>query len=175
MQKPDFIVIILMDASGRVLLQHRDKHVTYAPNRWAFPGGQIEPGETPEQAARRELLEETGLMVTGSLTLFRRFVVCQGAGGRWRILEPTDEEIELPSDTVAAREGCIFYVLTSARQEDVVLGEGQAMQFVAISEALKLDLSDGVRYWLPTFLESEEYLRLPISDEQPAYSDPEMR
>ena len=29
---------------------------------WEFPGGKVEPGEEPEAAARRELLEETGLV-----------------------------------------------------------------------------------------------------------------
>ncbi|MET8204180.1 NUDIX domain-containing protein [Micromonospora taraxaci] len=33
---------------------------------WSLPGGHVEPGDTPEQAARRELLDETGL-ITGEL------------------------------------------------------------------------------------------------------------
>lgn len=33
---------------------------------WSVPGGWIEPGESPEAAAVREVLEETGLQVTGA-------------------------------------------------------------------------------------------------------------
>jgi 8-oxo-dGTP diphosphatase len=36
---------------------------------WSFPGGRIEPGETPAEAARRELAEETGLSVGGLVAL----------------------------------------------------------------------------------------------------------
>ena len=46
----------LFDECGRVLLQKRGDSCM-----WGFPGGAIEIGETPEQAAIRELKEETGL------------------------------------------------------------------------------------------------------------------
>jgi mutator protein MutT len=49
----------VFDESGRVLLQKRGDS-----NKWGFPGGAIELGETPEEAAIRELKEETGLDVT---------------------------------------------------------------------------------------------------------------
>ncbi|MFI1996020.1 NUDIX hydrolase [Actinoplanes sp. NPDC020271] len=52
--------IICVDADGRVLLLNWrdpiDGHLLWEP-----PGGGIDPGETPLQAARRELTEETGL------------------------------------------------------------------------------------------------------------------
>lgn len=46
----------LFDKDGKVLLQRRGDC-----NKWGFPGGAIELGETPEEAAVREFREETGL------------------------------------------------------------------------------------------------------------------
>ena len=51
--------VLLIDDRGWILLQLRDAHGAY-PYHWATVGGAIEPGETAEQAARRELREETG-------------------------------------------------------------------------------------------------------------------
>ena len=41
---------------------------------YAFPGGRVEPDETAEDAARRELLEETGL-TAGTLSLHREYLI----------------------------------------------------------------------------------------------------
>jgi len=50
---------LLVTPDGRYLMQHRDDvpHILL-PGHWACFGGAIEPGETPEVALRRELLEE---------------------------------------------------------------------------------------------------------------------
>lgn len=49
--------VFLFDAQGRVLLEKRTDDGTYC-----VPGGSMELGETPEEAAKRELFEETGLI-----------------------------------------------------------------------------------------------------------------
>ena len=50
----------LIDADGRVLLAQRPPGKTLA-GLWEFPGGKVEPGETPEETLIRELREEIGI------------------------------------------------------------------------------------------------------------------
>ncbi|QKD06186.1 8-oxo-dGTP diphosphatase MutT [Mesorhizobium loti] len=50
----------LVDADGRVLLAQRPEGKQLA-GLWEFPGGKVEPGETPEQCIIRELQEEIGI------------------------------------------------------------------------------------------------------------------
>jgi len=57
-------VVLLYDADGRMLLQHRTDDAPTFPSYWALFGGGIEPGETPEQAVCRECLEELGYTLT---------------------------------------------------------------------------------------------------------------
>jgi 8-oxo-dGTP pyrophosphatase MutT (NUDIX family) len=51
--------------SGRLLLTERAHHMRSHPGQVSFPGGAIDPGETPAQAALREAEEETGLDAAG--------------------------------------------------------------------------------------------------------------
>ena len=54
------VAVALLDTDGRILLSQRPSGKTL-PGLWEFPGGKVEPGETPETALLRELTEELNL------------------------------------------------------------------------------------------------------------------
>ncbi len=62
---PDALLIVaaaaLVDSDGRVLVQQRRDGIH--AGLWEFPGGKLEPGETPATALVRELSEELGIDV----------------------------------------------------------------------------------------------------------------
>jgi 8-oxo-dGTP diphosphatase len=56
------VACALIDPDGRVLLAQRPSGKSMG-GLWEFPGGKIEPGETPEETLIRELSEELGITV----------------------------------------------------------------------------------------------------------------
>lgn len=57
------IALALIWRGGEVLVARRASDAAHLPDLWEFPGGKIEAGETPQEAAIREAREETGLEV----------------------------------------------------------------------------------------------------------------
>jgi 8-oxo-dGTP pyrophosphatase MutT (NUDIX family) len=134
-------VVFLVDPQGRVLMQHRDSHAKVSPNQWAMPGGKIEEGETPEEAARREVWEETGLTVT----TLQHYVT-----GTRPSVTTADGLVEMH----------VYCAPTDATQDEIVLGEGQAMVFLTPQEALARDLGVTAALLVPGFLASSQYRAL---------------
>ncbi|WP_433298596.1 NUDIX hydrolase [Actinoplanes sp. CA-030573] len=124
----------LLDRTGAVLLQLRDDKAPYYPNVWGLPGGAVEPGESPHEAATRELWEESALRPAAPLRLFRRQ--------------------ELPAER---RAKSYFYGTTTSTQADVILGEGAAMLFVPAAELLDRPFTPGSAEVIAEFLRSGEY------------------
>ena len=51
------VVAAIIEKDDKILLAQRPEHADQ-PGMWEFPGGKVEPGETPQQALVREIMEE---------------------------------------------------------------------------------------------------------------------
>lgn len=65
----DVVVGVISRPDGALLMSSRPAGKPYA-GYWEFPGGKVEPGETPQAALARELAEEINIQVQDSAFLF---------------------------------------------------------------------------------------------------------
>lgn len=134
-----FASILLVDARGWVLLQERDEFPVIDPEKWGMVGGHLDEGEEFEEAAYRELAEETGLVLPpGALTAWREFDVVHTAYGS--------------VDRMA-----VFAAATDLTDDDIVVGEGRQIVFVDPDVARALALTESATIVLPAFLDSALY------------------
>ena len=125
---------LVYDAAGRILLaSHLD-----AGGGWATPGGAVEPGEAPCDAAVREVWEETGLWVE-PLALRGVF-----GGDLLRVRYPNGDEVEYVTSVFecAVRGGAL-------RADGVEVGDAR---FFAPSELAALPLARWAQLVLPDLL-----------------------
>jgi 8-oxo-dGTP diphosphatase len=55
------VVAAILEREGRILICRRTPEQSH-PLKWEFPGGKVEPGESPSEALARELEEELGII-----------------------------------------------------------------------------------------------------------------
>lgn len=137
---PEFIpavkAVVVRD-DGRVLLLKRAADETHLQERWDVPGGSVDHGETPREAAERETTEEAGIAVDIELPV-----------NTWSYMH----------DDGGHRVGVTF--LCSPDSMEITLGDEHTDYRWASREALRsVDMYDDLRSTLETVL--EEYGDLP--------------
>ena len=112
-------IIILYDQDKKILLQHRAEDAERLPGYWAFFGGGIEAGETPEQAVKRETLEELNYTLKNPRLIMKQdFLAKDETSAKYVFVEEFD-----PS-------------------KKITLGEGQNFGWFHLSEINKLKIID---------------------------------
>lgn len=138
----EFAGVLLVDRSGRLLLQERDEHAPIDPERWGVCGGHLEPGERPEVGARRELAEETALDLPGdALAPFATIEVYHPHYGSVDRLH-------------------LFAAGVDLADADIECREGRRIVFVDPARARTLPLTMSASMAVPQFLASADYQRL---------------
>lgn len=118
-------------ACGAVIYQQRIlmvRHVHDGRDYWTLPGGGIEPGETPERAAEREILEETGVEVTVD-----RFV--------------------FTSSSRSGRNTTHCFLMSAPASADVELGHDPEQTHLDAEERMLKDVA-----WLPLLSVRDDFL-----------------
>jgi len=117
--KRNVALIILYDTEKKLLLQHRDEGIKILPGYWALFGGEIEAGETPEEAVKRECYEELGFILKTPKLVMEQKYNSHGFEGTKNVFI----------------EECLD-------KSKLALHEGQSMDWFNIEETKKLKIVD---------------------------------
>ncbi|MFM5886833.1 MAG: NUDIX hydrolase [Dolichospermum sp.] len=130
------VAVAILYRENKFLMQLRDNIPNIiAPGYWALFGGHIEPGETPEIAVQREVLEEIGY----ELTAFSQFgIYSDQKAVRYVFQAP----LLVPLDQLVLYEGWDLDLLTA---EDIQQGEyfsqkaGEVRPLATLPQKIMLD------------------------------------
>lgn len=125
-----------IEINGKILLLQLSEKKAYA-KCWGVPAGKFEEGETPDQALRRELYEETGISLAADCLIYSL--------GNLYMRKPEIEYVYHP-----------FKIDLKDMPEIILSDEHIDYKWVTIDEAKKLDLIDGAEDALKYYLSFKE-------------------
>lgn len=134
----DFTVAVFVLWRNHVLLHWHRKL-----NRWLPPGGHIEPDELPDEAALREVLEETGLPI---LLVGDRGLPIDHPGQPRQLVMP--KGIQLEDIAPGHQHIDLVYFAVPKAATDTPPAVQHGATWVPRSELATLDLTDEIRDWL---------------------------
>lgn len=114
----DVAVGVVVDRRNRILIGQRVVKDQYF-QKWEFPGGKFEHGETVDQALKREFLEETGLQLNSS----EPFMLIEH--------DYPDRHVRLHIRLVKEYSGRLTAM------------EGQALKWITVDQLFSVDFLDG--------------------------------
>ena len=118
MKRIEVAVGVLFDANGRVLIGQRTVKDSYF-QKWEFPGGKLEQGESAKEALAREFSEEVGIQVTHS------------------------EDLMLLEHDYPDRHVRLHVQLINQFDGEIVAMEGQALKWVDLELLESIDFLQG--------------------------------
>lgn len=133
MSKLDLTVSACIVSGGRILLMHHTKL-----EMWLFPGGHIDPNETPDEALVREVKEETSLDLEFA---------------EYSSLKKAPQEIKklaIPFHANTHNVGdhdhyCVYYLGTAKHPNFVKNKESKDMKWVGLSELNNLEILPSIK------------------------------
>lgn len=135
----DFTVAVFVVHGGKTLL-----HPHARLGMWLPPGGHIEPNELPDDAARREVLEETGLAIE---LVGERGVTVDDPRAPVQLVRPLGiqlENIGMDHEHI----DLIYLARLAAPPEDGWPEPSTGMRWVGLADLAGLDLTAEVRAWV---------------------------
>ena len=120
-------VALILNEKDEILLQQRNER----RKRWGLPGGLMEPGESTEETAIRESLEETGLAIR-NLTLFKlysgkEFFTKADNGDEFYSVTTAYVTNEYDGELTLSKESLAFDTFSSTNLPDQMVGSHRRM------------------------------------------------